>query len=267
MRGSLLVPTLNEAGSIGTVLRQFRATWVTANATVFRERPIDWEVLVIDGASTDGTGEIAAQEGARVIVERRKGYGRAYRTGFENAQGEIIATMDGDGTYPTAEIPKLVAMLLDERLDFITTDRLAQLEERAMTMEHRIGNWVLNNFLRIAYAHYLREAGNPPLKDSQSGMWVFRRSVLNTVRITQDGMPMSEELKLEVILNGLRFKEVPIPYAERWAGPPKLSSWRDGRANLEYLLWKRFQVAKEHGQGRLFVGDIKPRSTDRPAGR
>lgn len=170
--------------------------------------------------------------------------------------------MDGDGTYPVGEFPKLVEMLLEERLDFLTTDRLAQLEDRAMTMEHRIGNWVLNTFLRIAYAHYLREAGNPPLQDSQSGMWVFRRSVLDKIRITQDGMPMSEELKLEVILNGLRFKEVPIPYAERWAGPPKLSSYRDGRANLVYLMAKRFQVAKEHGQGRLFVGDVKPRASD-----
>lgn len=267
MRGTLLVPTLNEAGSIGTVLRQFRETWALANAGPFRDRPVDWELLVIDGASTDGTGEIAEREGARVVTERRRGYGRAYWTGFEASQGDVIATMDGDGTYPVAEFPKLVQMLLDEQLDFITTDRLAHLEERAMTMEHRIGNWVLNTFLRIAYAHYLREAGNPPLRDSQSGMWVFRRSVLERVRITQDGMPMSEELKLEVILNGLRFKEVPIPYAERWAGPPKLSSYRDGRANLEFLLAKRFQVAKEHGQGRLFVGDLPARSSDRPASR
>ncbi len=267
MRGSLLVPTLNEAGSIGTVLSQFRAASEVANRTLFQENPIDWELLVIDGASTDGTGGIAEGLGARVVVERRRGYGRAYRTGFEMAQGEVIATLDGDGTYPVGEVPRLVRMLLDERLDFITTDRLAHLEDRAMTMEHRIGNWVLNTFLRIAYAHYLREAGNPPLRDSQSGMWVLRRSVLEKVRLTQDGMPMSEELKLEVILNGLRFKEVDIDYAERWAGPPKLSSYRDGRANLIYLMAKRFQVAKEHGQGRLFVGDERPRPSDRPVSR
>jgi dolichol-phosphate hexosyltransferase len=267
MRGSLLVPTLDEAGAIGTVLRQFRAASEEANSTLFRDNPIDWEILVIDGASTDGTGEVAAGEGARVIVERRRGYGRAYRTGFAAAQGDVIATMDGDGTYPGEEIPRLVRMLLDEGLDFVTTDRLAGLEKRSMTVEHRIGNWVLNTFLRIAYAHYLNRADSPPLRDSQSGMWVFRRSVLEKIRITQDGMPMSEELKLEVILNGLRFKEVPIRYAERWAGPPKLSSYRDGRANLEYLLAKRFQVAKEHGQGRLFVGDAPARPSDRPAGR
>jgi dolichol-phosphate hexosyltransferase len=267
VRGSLLVPTLNEAGAIGIVLRQFREAAESANATLFRQSPIDWEMLVIDGASTDRTAEVAEREGAKVVVERRRGYGRAYRTGFEIAKGDVFATLDGDGTYPTTEIPRLVRMLLDERLDFITTDRLADLGDRAMTTEHRIGNWVLNSFLRIAYAHYLREAGNPPLRDSQSGMWVFRSSVLEKVRITQDGMPMSEELKLEVILNGMRFKEVPIHYAERWAGPPKLSSYKDGRANFVYLMAKRFQVAKEHGEGRLFVGDPVPRPSDRPAGR
>jgi len=266
MRGSLLVPTLNEGGAIGTVLSRFRAASQAANGTLFRENPIDWEMLVIDGASTDDTAEVAVREGARVIVERRRGYGRAYRTGFEAAQGDIIATMDGDGTYPGEEVPRLVRMLQDEGLDFVTTDRLEWLEKRSMTAEHRIGNWVLNTFLRIAYAHYLNRVGNPPLRDSQSGMWVFRRSVLEKVRITQDGMPMSEELKLEVILNGLRFKEVPIHYAERWAGPPKLSSYKDGRANFEFLFAKRFQVAKEHGQGRLFVGDTPGRPSDRPAG-
>ena len=265
MRGSLVVPTLDEVGSIGVVLREFRKAADAANQTLFRDQPIEWEMLVVDGASTDGTQQAAVQEGARVIVETRKGYGRAYKTGFAEAKGDVIATLDGDATYPAAEIPALVRMLLDERLDFITTDRLAHLEPKAMTTEHRVGNWVLNTFVRIAYAHYLRASGTPPLRDSQSGMWVFRRTVLDKVRITQDGMPMSEELKLEVILNGLHVKEVPIHYAERWAGPPKLSSWRDGRSNLTYLFVKRFEVAKEHGQGRFFVGDAA--APDRTAGR
>jgi hypothetical protein len=72
-------------------------------------------------------------------------------------------------------------------------------------------------------------------------MWVFRRSVLDRVHLTQDGMPLSEELKIEVLLEGLKFREVPIRYAERW-GAPKLSSWRDGRRNLEFLIRKRLSM-------------------------
>ena len=262
MRGSLLVPTLNEAATIGHVLAEFREAAAAANRTLFRDDPIDWEMLVIDGASTDGTAERATAEGARVIVERRPGYGRAYRTGFAEATGEVLATLDGDGTNPAPEIPRLLRKLLDEHLDFLTGNRLAHLDRRAMTTEHRIGNWVLNSFVRIAYARYLASSGLH-LADSQSGMWVFRRRVLDRVTLTQDGMPMSEELKIEVIVHGLKAEEVPIHYAERWGGPPKLSSWRDGRRNLMFLLTKRFELARRERGGRGYpIG-----GSQEPAGR
>ena len=258
MRGSLVVPTLNEAATIGHVIDRFRAAADAANPKLFAADPVDWEILVVDGASTDGTPERAAERGARVVTERRRGYGRAYRTGFAEARGEVVATLDGDATYPAEEIPRLVRKLLDDRLDFITCNRLAFPDRRAMTTEHRIGNWVLNTFLRIAYAHYLAAAGTR-LADSQSGMWVFRRDVLDRIRLTQDGMAMSEELKLEAILRGLRVEEVPIRYAERWGGPPKLSSWRDGRRNLMFLLAKRFEVARDaRGREALGLGSREP---------
>ena len=250
MRATLLIPTLDEGGSIGHVLRTFRAAAEAANRTTFRTRPVDWEMLVIDGGSTDGTQEAARAEGARVVVETRRGYGRAYRTGFAEATGEFLATTDGDGTYPVEAILTLLARLLDEELDFLSGDRLSELaDRRAMTTEHRIGNWVLNTFLRIAYSHYLVTVPGREIRDSQSGLWVFRRALLDSVELTQDGMPLSEEIKLETVLRGYRFREVPIRYAERWAGPPKLSSWRDGRRNLLFLFRKRLDVARRHAQG------------------
>ncbi len=248
MRASLVIPTLNESGSIGNVLRTFRAAADAANRAEFASDPITWEVLVVDGASTDGTGTIAAQEGARVLVERRRGYGRAYKTGFAAATGEILATSDGDGTYPVAEIPRLVRELLDHHLDFLTGNRMAYLDRRSMTTEHRIGNWILNTFLHVAYHHYLKELPARTLEDSQSGFWVFRRSVLDRVALTQDGMAFSEELKVEAILRGLKVAEVPIRYGERW-GLPKLSSWRDGSRNFLFLVRKRLAVARELKMG------------------
>jgi len=242
MRASLVVPTLNEAGSVGHVLDTFREAATAANATLFRADPLEWEMIVVDGASTDGTAEVARKAGAHVIEEPRPGYGRAYMTGFAAATGEVLATADGDATYPVAEIPALLRKLLDEGYDFLTCDRLELLDEKAMTREHRVGNWALNFVLRVAYHRYLKPAGGV-LSDSQSGMWVFRRSVLDRVHLTQEGMPFSEELKLEVLLNGLRFKEVPVKYAERW-GAPKLSSWRDGRRNLIFLIRKRLSMGR-----------------------
>jgi len=247
MRATLIVPTLNEAESIGHVLRSFRTAMAEANPVLFPRDPFDWEILVVDGASTDGTAAIAEAEGARVLVERRRGYGRAYLTGFEAATGEIIATADGDATYPVAAIAPLVRRLLDDRLDFISGDRLSALDDRAMTTEHRVGNWVLNTFLRIAYSYYLQNVTGQMIRDSQSGMWIFRRSILPILKLTQAGMPLSEEIKIEAILNGFRFAEVPIRYAERW-GAPKLSSWRDGRQNLLFLFRKRLEIARRNAE-------------------
>ncbi len=229
---------------MGHVLRTFRAAAEVGNRTSFLTDPLEWEVLVIDGASTDGTAEVARAEGARVINEPRKGYGRAYKTGFAEAQGEVIATLDGDATYPAEEVPNFVRYLLDHHLDFITCDRLSRLDRKSMTTEHRIGNRVLNTVLSVAYHRYLRDAPGGRLRDSQSGMWIFRRRVLDEVSLTQDGMALSEELKIEVLHRGLKFEEIPIHYAERW-GAPKLSSWRDGLSNTLFLLRKRFDIARE----------------------
>ena len=247
MQASLVIPTLNEEASIGHVLATFREASQAANGRLFARDPIDWELIVVDGDSRDGTAAAARQGGARVVVEPRRGYGRAYLTGFREARGEIVATMDGDATYPAAEVPWLVLHLLEHRLDFVTCDRLSYLNRKAMTTEHRIGNWLLNNFLRVAYAEVLRNAPARVLRDSQSGMWIFRRKILDSLHLTQEGMPFSEEFKIEVLYHGFRFEEVPIHYAERW-GAPKLSSWRDGRENLLFLFRKRVWMARQKQQ-------------------
>ncbi len=248
MRATLVIPTLNEAASIAHVIRAFRAAADEANRSTFRDGPIDWEVLVVDGASTDGTAAIAAAQGARVVVEARRGYGRAYKTGFAAARGEVLATADGDGTYPVERIPEFVRRLRDDRIDFLTGNRIAHVTRRSMTTEHRIGNWALNVFLRVAYHRFLKELPAGTIADSQSGFWVFRREVFDRVHLSQDGMALSEELKIEAVLRGLRFVEVPIPYGERY-GRPKLQSWRDGFHNLLFLAEKRLRVAREGRQG------------------
>ena len=248
MRASLVIPTLNESASIAFVLRTFHRAAESANQRFFYRNPIDWEVLVVDGASTDGTAQAARKEGARVISEPRKGYGRAYRTGFAAATGEVIATADGDASYPVDEIPWLVLDLLEHRLDFLTCDRLSYLDSKAMTTEHRLGNWMLNFGLRAFFHSALQGAPARVLRDSQSGMWIFRREILDRLRLTQDGMAFSEELKIEVLLHGLRFGETPIHYSERW-GAPKLSSWRDGGRNMLFLFQKRFEVSRARRRG------------------
>ncbi|MCI4345083.1 MAG: glycosyltransferase family 2 protein, partial [Thermoplasmata archaeon] len=187
MRATLVIPALNEGEAIAHVIHGFREAAAAANATTLGRGPIDWEIQVVDGASSDGTAERAEAAGARVLVERRRGYGRAYKTGLAAATGEIIATADGDATYPVELIPEFVDRLQKNGLDFITCNRLAAIDRRAMTTEHRIGNWLLNLLVQVAYHHLVRELPGGALVDSQSGMWIFRRRILERLDLTQDG--------------------------------------------------------------------------------
>jgi len=211
---------MNEEESIGLVIDEVRA------AMGHR----DYEVLVVDTNSKDRTREIASSKGAIVVEEPRRGYGRAYKTGFEKATGEVVATLDADLTYPAADIPALVDMIDAKGLDFITTNRFARMEKGAMSAKHRFGNWVLSTTMRLLF--------RAKLKDSQSGMWVFRKSILPKLVLESDGMAMSEELKAEAYRK-VRSAEVPITYRPR-LGDVKLSSWKDGLGNLRFLFHKRF---------------------------
>ena len=225
MKISVILPTMNEEESVGEVLDEIN------EALSGRE----YEILMVDTNSKDRTREIGRKKGAIIIDEPRRGYGRAYKTGFQRATGDIIVTLDADATYPASDIPRLADMLLKENLDFITTDRISGMEKEAMTLSHRFGNWVLVKAANLLFGLHLR--------DSQSGMWVFRRDILKYLSLTSDGMPLSEEIKIEAFTK-LRSKEVPIKYRPR-KGEVKLNSWKDGKENLKFLFKKKKLMKSE----------------------
>jgi glycosyltransferase involved in cell wall biosynthesis len=185
----------------------------------------------VDNGSTDGTGELAKEACADVILEPRRGYGRAYKTGFANARGSIIATADADLAYPIEEIPRLLQILEEQNLDFITTNRYARMSHDAMSPLKKIGNGILNLVTRFLF--------HTDIKDSQSGMWVFRKNILDRMQLKYDTMAFSEELKLEACyFLKCNWKEIPIEYRSR-VGQAKLRSWQDGFGNLFRLIMKR----------------------------
>lgn len=218
---TVVIPTLNEGESIGPTIDQIPSD--------HPDYTID--IMIVDGNSSDDTVAIAESKGVQVIHEPRKGYGRAYRTGFAKATGELIATLDGDTTYPAEKIPELAQYLLDEGLDFITCNRLSRMDEGAMSWSHRLGNWGLTWWANRL--HHLK------LRDSQSGMWVFRRSALEHLKLTDDGMPLSEEIKIEAFRRKeIKAREVDVDYRPR-IGEIKLNAWDDGKKNLLFLFKKR----------------------------
>lgn len=219
MRVTIILPTLNEEEGI----------LQTLDSMPIREmykQGYDVEILVIDGGSKDRTREIAESKGARVILSNR-GYGLQYRVGFKNAKGDIIVTADADGSYPVQDLLCFLSVLAKKELSFISVRR--KIEKGAMDWTKKAGNFFLTLLTNIFFGL--------KLKDSQSGMWIFKRSLLNKIRLVSNGMSLSEEIKIEAFT---KFKSMELmgTYTKR-IGKCKLNILKDGLENLLFLFKKR----------------------------
>lgn len=215
---TVIIPCLNEEQGIEQVLRRMPEF-------------VD-QVIVVDNGSTDRTSDVAHSLGAEVIREPVRGYGRSYKKGFSNASGDLIVTLDGDHSYPPDAISYLLEAFLHLEVDFLSASRFPVRDSKAMSFKHKFGNWVLSLATSVLYFRWVR--------DSQSGMWVFRRSILSDMILESDGMAFSEEIKIEALRNRhIRFAEISIQYSSR-LGEVKLNPWRDGFYNLYFLARKRF---------------------------
>jgi glycosyltransferase involved in cell wall biosynthesis len=215
---TVIIPCLNEEQGIEKILRSMPEF-------------VD-ETIVVDNNSIDRTAEIAQSLGATVIREEVRGYGRSYKRGFAHASGDLIITLDGDHSYPVDALSYLLEAFLHLNVDFLNASRFPVRDSSAMSLKHKLGNLVLSLAMSVLYLRWVR--------DSQSGMWVLRRSILKDMRLESDGMAFSEEIKIEALKNSrIRFGEISILYSSR-LGEIKLNPWRDGMYNLAFLVRKRF---------------------------
>jgi glycosyltransferase involved in cell wall biosynthesis len=213
-----IIPCLNEEQGIERLLRAMPEF-------------VD-EVIVVDNNSTDRTSEVAASLGAKVVREEVRGYGRAYKRGFAVATSDVIVTLDGDHSYPVDALSYLIEAFRHLEVDFLNASRFPVRDARAMSFKNKFGNLILSLVMSVLFFRWVR--------DSQSGMWVFRRSILEKMKLESDGMAFSEEIKIEALLqHGVRFGELSIQYSSR-VGETKLNPWRDGLQNIAFLLKKRF---------------------------
>src|SRR2546422_1291578 len=218
---SIVIPTMNEEGSIGRVLDEVAAAMRGHGP---------YEVLVVDTNSRDRTVEIARSKGARIVPEPRRGYGRAYKTGFAAARGDVIVTLDADLTYPASRIPEFVDFVQKEGVDFVSGNRLANVTPEAMSGMHRLGNRMLTGAFRLLNRF--------PIRDSQSGMWAFRRAILDRLELVHEGVAFSEGLKGEGVFRGVSVQEVPIEDRAR-VGGEEIRSGQDAVAHPVWLFRQR----------------------------
>jgi glycosyltransferase involved in cell wall biosynthesis len=218
---SVIIPCLNEATGVGKC--------VTKALQALRDLGLPGEVIVVDNGSTDGSPEIAEDAGARVVHERRRGYGAAYLRGFAEARGEYFVMGDGDDSYDFLDIPRFIEPLRAGSADMVMGTRLkGNILPGAMPWTHRwIGNPILSGILRLFFG--------TSVSDSHCGMRSFTRAGYQRMSLRTQGMEFASEIVVCALRERLRIDEVPITYHPR-EGISKLRGMSDAWRHMRFML-------------------------------
>ncbi len=219
---SIVIPCFNEAEGLRALLPNLP--------------PSADEVIVVDNGSTDETAAVARAAGARVLTEPRRGYGRAYKTGFAAARGDVLVALDGDGTYHPYAIEYFVDILVEDGLSFISGRRLATDRFASPAAAARFLGGKLFGLMALASDFMY-------LRDILSGMWVCERAALAHLNVVADGFYFSQEIKLEAFRKrSARAAEIPLyfSYTSR-RGQSKVRVLGHGLGGLAYFWRRRFR--------------------------
>jgi glycosyltransferase involved in cell wall biosynthesis len=216
------MPCLNEAETIEVCVRKARG---------FLERAgVAGEVLIADNGSTDGSQQIAREEGARVLDVPVRGYGAALMAGIADARGKYVLMADADASYDFGHLPRFLAKL-DEGYDLVMGNRFrGEIKPGAMPPLHKyLGNPVLSFIGRLFFGI--------PVGDFHCGIRAMRRDAVVDLDLHTTGMEYASEMVVRSSLGGLRITEVPTTLSpDGRSRPPHLRSWRDGWRHLRFLL-------------------------------
>lgn len=223
---SVVIPCYNEEKTIEKVIKNIPKE-------IF-------EIIVVDNNSKDKSAEIAKKAGAKLVRETKQGYGAALKKGIKKAQGEIIVTLDADGQYPGEKILELVDYFEKNNLDFLNCARFPLKDKSTLPFLRRLGNYFFNIFFFLFF--------NIKTKDSQSGMMIFKKEILEKINLESDDMSLSEELKIKTILSDYKYDEINIDYYQR-EGKSKLIPWKHGLKNLFFL----FKLKSQYTSKNFFI--------------
>jgi dolichol-phosphate hexosyltransferase len=204
----VLIPTLNEAGSIGSVIDEFRGMGFE-------------NILVIDGHSTDETVARAKAAGAKVVLQSGSGKGQALKDAFCLVKDDYIVLIDGDGTYLPSDVHLLLDPVMRGEVDQVVGNRFGNLEWGALNRLNMFGNRFINFFFRLIY--------RINLSDILSGYRAFATSGVRRLDLSMTGFEIESEITIDSVKKGLKIVEVPITYRPRSGGTKtKLNPFKDG---------------------------------------
>jgi len=215
VRVSVIIPTHNEAQSIGRVLADLPCDLVT-------------EVIVVDSNSNDGTLEIAAQMGARVVQEPRRGYGRACLTGIENTTApDVVIFLDGDYSDRPSEPPILLAPIIEGRADITIGSRLGKHgTPGALPWHQAFGNRLAAILIKLLYGVEISDLG--PFR-------AVRADVIRALALEETTYGWAVEMILKGVLAGCRIVEVPVSYYPR-IGKSKIGGTLKGTIGAAWFI-------------------------------
>lgn len=221
---SVVIPAWNEENGIVQIVERVRAT-----RPALHNLGLDLEIVVVDDGSRDRTATLAAQCGDTRVIRHlvNRGYGAALKTGFRHAQGQILAFLDADGTYPPDALPEMYQALLAQDADIIVGSRMSGAASE-MPVTRRVGNF--------AFAQMLSILSGVRVQDSASGMRMFKRQALIKLYPLPDGLNFTPAMTTRALNEDIKIVEVPISYAER-IGRSKLSVVRDGVRFTNTIVW------------------------------
>lgn len=202
MHTTLIIPAFNEEECIGRLLQEVNQGFVN-------------QVIVVDNGSTDGTGQVARDAGAIVIEEAQRGYGHACLAGALAADGDVLAFMDGDGSFSPADLPKLLALLERNDADLVLGTRMhVKLTPGVMPPHQKFGNRLVAMLLSMLYGLRLTDLG--PYR-------VIRRELLFSLDMQELTYGWPVEMMVKVAREKKTIAEVPVSYRPRFGGQSKVS--------------------------------------------
>jgi len=223
---SVVIPAYNEEKTIEAVITRVKKVDIG----------LEKEIIVVDDGSSDGTREIlqklAGKEVKVFFHEKNAGKGAALQTGFSQATGDIILVQDADLEYDPREYPRLLEPILDGRADVVYGSRFLGGPHRVLLFWHYVGNRFLTTLCNLC--------ANLNLTDMETCYKVFRREVLDKIRLKAKRFGFEPEITVKVGKLRCRVYEVPISYSGRDYSEGKKITWKDGLAAIFHILRFRF---------------------------
>lgn len=207
---AVIIPCYNESKTIASVIKEYQAA--IPNAGIF----------VIDNNSTDHTGEIASQNGATVLYEKKQGKGNAVKCAFKSIDSQCYFLVDGDGTYPADKAQEMCNMILNQEAAMVTGDRLSSsyFSENKKIL-NSFGNRLVRKLINLIY--------HTNIKDVMTGSRALSSEFVESLPEISDGFEIETEFTLHALNNGWKITEIVIPYKDRPEGSiSKIHVFSDG---------------------------------------